>query len=62
MRYIFKNRMIAAGASKKWEYLIISEGKVTERFACEPIKAKELMVLHNLTCISYADCIRMKVF
>jgi hypothetical protein len=62
MAYIFKNRMVMTGDLKEWEYLIISEGKVMERFACKPAKAKELMVLHNLTCISYADCARMGVF
>nr|AYD75893.1 hypothetical protein PmDNAV1_gp9 [Pseudo-nitzschia multiseries DNA virus] len=59
MRYIFKNRQIDCG---NMEYLIISEGKVTERFACDPARAKELATEHNLQPVSYADCVRMKIF
>lgn len=62
-RYIFKNRVVhpngQATSPHTWEYLIIEGGKVVERFACQPKRAKECAEKHGLIPVSFMDCRRM---
>lgn len=59
MRHIFKNRRVETGDGFAMEYLIFNDqGRVIERFACQPSQAQALTEQHKLNRVSFADCRR----